>query len=195
MERKIIIKWCCPILLLVFSFSTLFSQDKIEKEYEIDNDKVPRIAVDWVNKVFPGSKMKWYYEETSGLKSFEAKLEWNDFKHSIEFDTTGILEDVEIDIEWEDIPKDTWEIISQTLHEEDDDFKIRKIQKQLSGSPDLVVKYVQGEINVSIIRRYEIEYYSTSNDKFNLWEGLFSDNGEIIRKRKVQLLTTDNLDF
>ncbi|NNF34707.1 MAG: hypothetical protein HKN68_11385, partial [Saprospiraceae bacterium] len=133
---------------------SIYSQDKIEKEYSINKEEAPQVAVEWIDVIFHQAKVKWYYEETSGLKSFEAKLEWNDLKHSIEFDTTGTLEDVEIDIEWKDLPKDTWETLSQTLHEEDDNFKIRKIQKQLSGNPDLVVQYIQGNKSVDIIHRY-----------------------------------------
>jgi hypothetical protein len=195
MERKVIGKFIFTLILMICLFQAASTQDKIEKEYKIDQKSVPQSAVKWVIDAFPDARMDWYYEETSGVKSYEAKLKWDDHKFSIEFDTLGVLEDVEMDIDWEEISDNGRKGIAAFLQKEDDNYKIRKIQKQLSGDADLVIQYIKGDVSAEVIRRYEIEYYSTSNDKFNLWEGLFSDDGKFIKKRRVQLLTTDNLDF
>ncbi len=195
MARKAI-KYSVSIIFLLFlSITFICGQEKVEKEYKVDEEEVPGIAIVWVNQTFPNSKIKWFYEETSGKKSYEAKLEWDDRDHSIEFDTNGILEDVEIKVSWKSLSEDTKQQLSEVLHKEDENYKIRKIQLQLSGDNALIKGYIRGNIDAEILIRYEIEYYSTSNDKFNLWEGLFSQEGEMISKRKVKMLTTDNLDF
>ena len=170
-------------------------QTKVEREFRISKDKVPEPALSWIDAAFPEIKVKWFYEETSGKKSYEAKLKWDDHKISTEFDTLGLLEDVEIVVSFQELDKITQSHLLESLHNEDQNFKLRKIQRQLSGNPDEIIRYIQGNIDVNVITRYEIEFYSTSSDKYNLWEGLFSSDGQLISKRKVQLLSTDNLDF
>jgi len=58
---------------------------------------VPVHALDWIQETYKNLPIvNWYEELTSAKRSYETKLKWEGRWHSDEFDTTGLLKDVEI---------------------------------------------------------------------------------------------------
>lgn len=83
------------ILFVLFSLQGQ-AQEKIERETGVKKDEVPMAAVEFMEDAFEGArKIKWYYEETSGKQSYEAKLKWEGRMNSIEFNANGLVEDIE----------------------------------------------------------------------------------------------------
>ncbi|TWO31372.1 hypothetical protein E1J38_013965 [Seonamhaeicola sediminis] len=118
------------IFFLVFvSFS--FSQTKNEKEERIKAYEFPEIPLDYFNTISSNVKYLKFYRETDGTKkSFEAKFKYNKQHYSVEFDTIGNLEDIEIVIRKKDIPKTVLMNISKHFDDKFEKARFIKIQKQ-----------------------------------------------------------------
>ena len=69
-------------LLFIFLLMSQFwvgAQNKVEREFRIDLNQVPDPAIQWLSSTFPKTrKLKWFYEETSGKQSYEAKFVTSD---------------------------------------------------------------------------------------------------------------------
>ena len=88
-----------------FYFNCVFSQVKYEKEYRIKNDEIPDNIKSYLNTVAFKNKIKWYKEEGLSKYTYEAKTSHDNLNFSIEFDSLGIIEDVEFKIEWKSVPE------------------------------------------------------------------------------------------
>ena len=120
------------ILVLFFLFPCYsYSQSKIEIEIEerIEKNKVPLLAQKFIDSLHFSSKIKWFLEQDT-RKTFEAKVNEKGKKYSIEFDSLGQIEDIELDIEWNQIPLFTQNAICEKMNVDFEKFKIKKIQIQ-----------------------------------------------------------------
>lgn len=95
MQRTIYI-----FLMLSITFTaTAIGQTKNEKEERIKKEVFPKIALLTLNDLPQSSKRLKFYRETDGdKKSYEAKFKLNRKIYSIEFNSQGQLEDVEVKI-------------------------------------------------------------------------------------------------
>lgn len=183
------------IILLVFA-TGLNAQEKVEVEQRVRAGQVPADAVEWLDDAYERARrVRWYYEETSGLKSYEAKFKWKDRLHSVEFDTAGVVQDIEIAIEWKELPGEVQQNILGDLDSAFHKHRIRKIQRQLTGSPDDLEDVIDEDESENITTRYEIEYYGKSESRDELWEGLFDARGKMLQQRVIILRPANNLNF
>lgn len=182
--------------ILIFIPLTTFGQVKEEKEYRVKAAEVPSLARDWLKDAFEGrKKVKWFREETSGKASYEAKFLWEKESISVEFDRDGMVEDIEIQKEFGDLPEELTSALRSFFNQEYQNWRIEKIQLQYSGSPDDLEDLVDEDEAEGILARYEIEFYGETAEDKNLWEGIFDPQGKMLSKRKVILPSTDNLFF
>ncbi|MEX2589011.1 MAG: hypothetical protein WD334_02325 [Chitinophagales bacterium] len=184
-------------LLIATLFSTLvLAQEKSEIERPVKKQEVPSPAIEWMKDAFEGrKKIKWHYEETSDKKSYEAKLKWEEKQYSVEFDTLGNIEDIEIIEKWEALSPELTEQLEKYFETSYKRYKIRKIQKQLSGHSDDLEDYVDENEMEGITIQYEIEFYGNDDNEKTLWEGLFDEKGKLLEKRKITLNPADNLSY
>jgi hypothetical protein len=191
-----VIKYTVGSILFIMLSLNLIAQDKIEREYRIKREKVPELALKWFDEAFPETgKVNWYFEESSGKGSYEAKFKWEGRKYSVEFDTTGYVEDIEIDIPWKKIPVETRKNLEVFFESNYSRHKLMKIQKQHTASPEVLLDFIlNGNLNGLAIR-YEIEYHGKSETENELWEGLFNSEGNPEKVRKIILAPTNNLEF
>jgi hypothetical protein len=185
-----------PTLFFSFGiFYASFSQEKIEKESGIKADQVPKPAIEWLEDAFENiKKPKWYLEISQQGKSFEAKFQFKDHHYSVEFDSLGNVQDVEIEIKESEISPEVWQNIQGYFDAEFDQVKVEKIQRQLSGPDAALEDYFDEEENQGIVIRYELVFQG-KKEIWELWEGLFEENGRFISKLKVQIRANDNLIF
>lgn len=177
----------------IFNFS--FSQEKIEKESGIKSREVPSAAKDWLKDSFENvRKPKWILEYSQNGKSYEAKFHYQDHFYSVEFDSSGNIEDVEIEIKESEIPVGVWKEIQSHLESTYDQVEVEKIQRQLTGSKSDLEDFFDEEGNEGVEIRYEIVFQG-KNEFWELWEGLFDDSGKFISKLKIQIRLNDNLIF
>ncbi len=186
------------LFLSLFILSSLvFSQNKFEKESRITIENVPQIAKAFVFKLTPSKKVKWYLEEGLKTQSIEAKTKYNSKKYSIEFDTSGQLEDVEIEIHYKTLPKSVKDAINKHLKSVFLRYKIQKIQIQYSGTPKNVLTALKNNnlLKDNITTKYELIIKGKTQTSKNLYEFTFNAKGNFEKNSKIILKNTDHLEF
>jgi hypothetical protein len=183
------------IILSIGIFYSSFSQQKIEKESGIKASQVPKPAKEWLEDAFENvKKPKWYFELSQQGKSYEAKFQYKGHYHSVEFDSLGNVQDVEIEVKDSEVSPEVWKVIQDYFESDYIEVKVEKIQRQLTGSPSDLEDYFDEEKNEGVVTRYEIVYQG-KKELWELWEGLFDQDGMFISKLKVQIRANDNLIF
>lgn len=184
-------------LLLFISSSLLFSQNKFEKESRITIEDVPKKARDFVNKLTPSKKIKWYLEEGLQGQSIEAKTKYNAKKYSIEFSTLGQLQDVEIELHYKQLPEAIKKAINTHLKSTFLRYKIQKTQIQYSGAPDNILAYLKTNITSqnNITTKYELIIKGKTKTTKNLYEFTFNAKGIFEKSSKIVFKNTDHLEF
>ncbi|MCS5489118.1 hypothetical protein [Algoriphagus limi] len=184
------------LVFLVFS-GKAFSQKKIEQEKRIKKQDVPELAVEWLEDSFEGrKKVRWYQEISDQGISFEAKFPWKGKFHSVEFDSLGNIQDVEIEIQQNELGAEIESNILSDIASEFSEFRIQRIQRQYSAqSDDLEDFFDEGEME-GITIRFEIEFIAKEKSgRQAFWEGLFDQKGKLISIREVEIRIMDNLIF
>lgn len=185
----------CLLLLLLLIPLFVQAQNKVEAERRIKVRDVPKPAREWLQDAFEQThKIRWYEEETSGAKSFEAKFFYQYAFYSVEFDTLGVIEDIEVDRAWEALPA-SHRLAIQSQLDLWDKVKVRRIQEQWTGEPDDLEDAIDEDKWVGITTRYEVEIVAEIEGEDALWEVLFSVEGEVLHRRKIILRADDNLNF
>jgi hypothetical protein len=173
------------------------TQDKYEREKNVKPVEVPDAARSWLRDAFEAVKSpKWYKELYESGYSYEAKFKWRGQYYSVEFDPDGTLQDVEIEVDFSDLPSVVRQNVTDYMSTTYRQFEISRLQIQYSGaSRDLEDFFDDGELNALTVR-YEIEYTATtSNAPTHYREGLFDDTGRLISSRRVIQPPTENLIF
>ncbi|MBN2745654.1 MAG: hypothetical protein JXR34_02925, partial [Bacteroidales bacterium] len=184
------------LIILSILFMSLSAQTKTEKEYRIKKDKIPENAQKWMRQNFPeAKKIKWYQEVSNGKTTFEAKLKWKKTSYSVEFDSIGTLEDVEMTIDFEEIELEARKSIEQYFLGNYKKHKILKVQKQFSGDLSQFRQYLETPNQIGITTNYEIEFQGITSDSNELYEALFNQSGQLITRKTIKTEANLNLDF
>lgn len=174
----------CSLLLLGFNS---WSQTKNEQEERVKLKVLPKAAIDVINELPKRCKRIRFYKETDGEKqSFEAKFKYKKQHYSLEFNTEGVIEDIEVIIEPDEIEDEKQSKIEDYLKAQFDKFQYIKIQKQyvydrsiksVNFVNDVLSKQSEVEVN------YEIVAEVKSDSKREVAEFLFDRNGGFKRFR------------
>ena len=184
------------MILFASCSNQLYAQQKYEKESRLKENETPDQALDFIDSLEVGSRIRWYLEEGLERTSIEAKFKLNNQKHSIEFDTVGNLEDIEIQMKWRELQKPLRDSISFYLGEDCEKFKIRKVQIQYSGDRSiLLTKIKTGESTDSYIVRYEIVVKCVNTKNVSLFEYLFSNTGKKLAISQIVFKNSSNLEY
>lgn len=172
------------------------AQSKLEKERRIDAAVVPENATRFVESLFPGVKVKWYFEENLKGNSIEGKFNKDKLRYSIEFDTSGVLQDIELVISAIELRTGLLDRLRAELDSRYVKVKIDKIQVQFSGATSLLLMSplkpgVDGE---GILERYEVVFRGKKED-WRLYEATFSKTGDLLSLEEIILKNTDHLAF
>ncbi len=184
------------LILLLSAALSVHSQEKLEREYRIKSSEVPAKALEFVGNSFGNMKVKWYGEENLNGKSIEAKGKRDGRLFSIEFDTSGALQDIEMLISFRDIPENTRVQIERNLGSSFSKFRIQKTQKQWVGKESVLSTLAKGESPTGeFSTNYEITLRGTKNQRTDYYEVLVNDKGEIIRESKIVFRNNQHLIF
>jgi hypothetical protein len=176
------------------------AQVKYEKEYRIDREQVPDSALFFINELAFSKRIKWYKEEGLERTSIEAKTKSKKTKkrYSIEFSKTGAFEDVEIEVDWEDMPRSTQTAICTYLERTFDKFKIQKIQVQFTGALQPIQAQVKArsvEPSNTVKTRYELITKVKVKEEFYRMELLFGEGGNLLQQSRLVSKNMDNLEY
>jgi hypothetical protein len=184
------------IVLLTSIFTSAFSQVKFEKESRLKRADIPPVALELIESLAISEKIKWYSEESLTGKSVEAKFHFNKKYYSVEFDTEGNLQDVEIVIQVSEIPDKLKESIFKKLESEFYKYSIQKIQAHYPGkNPEIlsIIKNPPNEFANSV--KYELIVNGKTGNTTKQYEMVFNNNGILIETKEIIQKNADNLEF
>jgi hypothetical protein len=183
------------LLALLWPFFS-FSQVKYEREYGVSAKEIPAPARAFAEKAFPGQKIKWYKEERLESFSFEAKVRRHGTRFSVEFDSLGTIEDVEMLLSFSEIDQLASKNIEAKLGSTFSKYKIQRVQRQLTGPEQALEELVAvGTTGLAFVVRYEIVARGKKEKATGLYELLFDDQGELLDMKEIIPRNTDILDY
>lgn len=187
----------CPLLLaLLAATPAAFSQVKYEREIRIRPTAVPAQARAFADAALGGQKPRWYQEINLDFFTYEAKLKKEGRQYSIEFDTAGRVQDIEIGIEFSKMNAVLRQKIDSTLARLFTSHKITKTQLQWTGAePALRDLLRSGATEKPYTERVEIVFKCREAGKPKLYEALFDAAGKLLSKLEIVPRNTDNLDY
>lgn len=196
--KRISIQFCF-VLAFLFLSSLTSAQDKVEREYKINQKDVPQEAQDFIFEtgiLYPKTKVQWFREESASDESVEAKFRQDRYRYSIEFSKDGQLQDVEIEIPFSEIPSSTQEIIEVALDSVFVKWRISKVQRQWVGDPEMVVESIKKfEPASDVQENYEMVIKGDTGSNRSYFELLFSQSGELLRKSRIRQNSLDILIY
>lgn len=186
-----------PVILLVciFYFDTN-AQQKFERESRIRAEDVPPEALRFIETVDMKTRWKWYFEENLEGNSVEAKAKHKGKRYSVEFDVSGKIQDVEIEIDWQELDELVRKNISDELDSLFTRHKINKIQIQYYAESSILIAILNSETPASRARiQYEIVVKGRTTGRPKLYELTFSDKGKLLESAEIIFRNTDNLEY
>lgn len=187
MIRSITFSLC----LLICSIA--MSQKKYERETGISKEEVPSAALKFMESYELPNKVKWFLEESLTGFSYEAKTKIDGYWHSIEFDSTGQFEDVEIRMKEKEVPDEVSKKIHEYLSSNCDHYKISKIQFQLSGELKDLKTFMTID-HSRLKRQYELILFTKNKGKSSWCEMTFSEDGTFVNRRELVFKNLDNIE-
>jgi hypothetical protein len=184
-------------IILLFGFISSFplllkAQYKYEREHRIKSERIPHLAKAFIDSITRDSKIIWYEEINIADVSFEAKFKHDGFKYSVEFDTLGILQDLEFIIYKSEIDAAVYRSIEKQLDELYQKWKIQKIQMHYEGIPEDILSVVRENIlNERLVMLYEIVLKGKKQGYAEQYEIIFDKTGAI---QTIEQLIQDNVD-
>jgi len=183
-------------LLIVLYSCNVFAQEKFEKESRIKRQSVPSKAVQFIDSLNFKNKVKWFLEEGLERKSIEAKFKNKKKRYSIEFDTLGNVEDIEIEIHWKELQTQIKDSICFHLNNNCLKYKIIKVQIQFSGNQSqLLSKLKTTGSTQNLTTKYEVIVKCNSKNSIDLFEYLFSDAGKPLSISKIIFKNSSHLEY
>ncbi|WP_276168236.1 hypothetical protein [Zobellia alginiliquefaciens] len=175
------------LLFFVFGISTAFAQIKDEREHRIKKSQFPENARLFLHQKLVNARRIRFYKEIDGSKvSYEAKFKKDRLRYSIEFNTDGKLEDIEIEIEPLDIPNDSYSKITKYLEQNFKKYRIKKIQQQYNVDDDNVDETLKNAFQNLMLPsiKYELIINGKNDKGYEQFEILFNAEGqfELIKK-------------
>ena len=187
------------IILFLFAFSVssaLFGQDKFEKESRIKRKEVPAQALKFIDSLHLKSRVKWYQEEGVDHKSVEAKFRISKARYSVEFDSLGRIEDIEVEVAWGQLELSLRESIENELKPSCLSHKIIKVQRQFTGNEwDLFHLLKSGSMSRQLQIKYEVIVRCKQEKQIDLYEYLFSDSGKTMSISKIVFKSSSHLEY
>ena len=176
-------------IAMIFIYGLGYSQTKIEYEHSIALDSFPESARNSLKDLPVGIKKQRFYKELSNNKvSYETKFKYHKKYYSIEFGSTGILEDIEIIIHKNHINPDCKAAMEKHFNVRSIKFRWLKIQEQyrFDGEYDtslFILDVLRGES--SIRPYYEIIAEVKNNRSYTLKEYNFNTQGQVLSEKTV----------
>jgi len=197
--KKSYILYVLVLLISTFCFrASAYAQQKIEQEMDVEINEVPANAKDFIKNLPFRIKPNWFYEINEVGHSYEAKFKYKKRLYSIEFDTTGRLLDVEIQLTKRDIDKKMMQQIDTYFQSEFSSYSIGKIQLQLGGDEDAILKglnKVLKKIPSELQQGYEIVVNGKKSNYYQPFEVFFDISGKALSIVQIKLRNTDHLEY
>jgi hypothetical protein len=178
--------------LLIISLLTIthaWSQNKNEREERIALQSFPASAITLIESLpSPIKRIRFYKEQDGDKTSFEAKFKYKRQNYSLEFDTEGIIEDIEVIIKInkvESMPAVNIETYFKNTYSKS---KLIKVQQQYLYDASINAQtFVSDILNTKSTAKinYEIVAEVTADGQRSLKEFTFDSAGAFLNVRTV----------
>lgn len=172
---------------------------KNEHEERVKSTEVPDQALEWLDSVeIKKKKLRWYLEVTSGRRSYEVKFIHDHHLYSIEFDTLGNVEDIEVLHKRKELNPEIYRSIQRELDRVFDRSKIVKVQVQYTSpkSSENLIRFLNENRSSGVEVNYEIEFEAKKReDSWKMYEGRFDNEGKLFESREIITRSTENLNY
>jgi hypothetical protein len=183
------------LLMGVFQINT-HAQQKIERERSLKPEDVPQEAMQFIVAVDMDTQWKWYFEENLVGNSVEAKARADGKRYSVEFDTSGNIQDVEVETSWKALDEQLRGSISQALDSMFRRHSIDKIQVQYSAEAPVLLAILNNRADPANSRiQYELVVKGKTTGRPKLYELTFSENGKLLETSEIIFRNTDHLEY
>ena len=182
-------------MLLYLNSSLSYAQEKQEQEFRIDDSEVPQAASSFIAQVPVKKLFRWYKEKNGSLVTFEAKGRWNRHEISIEFNDAGVIEDIEITQKMRSIPQAVRECITAVLREESSRYRIKKMQYQFVGKPEVLLALLMRDSLEQLASNYELVVQVKVDNAYHIYEYLFDNSGKLTQRLEVMERNSFNIQF
>ncbi|MCF8366642.1 MAG: hypothetical protein K9H16_12715, partial [Bacteroidales bacterium] len=173
-----------------------FAQTKFEREYRIKEKSVPADALNFTDHTFSGKNVKWFAEESQDGKTIEAKIKYDKYRYSVEFETTGVLLDVEKTVNFSGLNPKIQMRIDSTLRQRFGDYKIVKTQIQWIAPKSVLHELIiSGSPDEPYSEKYELVIESHFENAHQLFEVLVTESGALVKVMEIDLRSTNNMEF
>jgi hypothetical protein len=197
--QQVDIKRILWLLMLVFfgAESKLNAQQTYKYEHEsgIAAQKVPAKAIAQIPADFyEKAKKHWYKEWSLEGISYELKTRVGKTNYSIEFDSSGVFQDIEQKVKFSELPAALQEKINAKLKELYKRYKIQKTELQWTAEHASLEKVLLQKDSQP--NHYELIIKAFKAGKHAQFELLFAADGILIKEREIiEQINSDNLDF
>lgn len=183
-------------LFVVLTVGETFGQYKYEKETRIKSSDLPfHLDIDFA--AYNGLKrLKWYKEYNINQVHYEAKFRFYGTEYSVEFDSLGLLEDLEVLLSIKELESSVSQQLSFILNGLYENWKIDKIQKQYLLDQDVLNQVLMNSLSLENRScNYEIELVIFEDGKRMNYEMLFDSELKLVRTRMIVKDSSLNLEF
>ncbi len=183
-------------LLSIVSLSSLNAQEKKEREYRISKSEFPQKALYSLGDLNQKRSLKFYKETDNDKVSYEAKFKYDKLYFSVEFDSSGALEDIEVLIKKRAFQKLKTESVYNFLTANYHKHKLLKIQLQyvVPNSTDDSTFINDVLINRTAFKHnYEIVAKVKAAKETILKEFVFGFNGQLLSERRINISSYDHV--
>jgi hypothetical protein len=184
------------ILVGMLVFTPCLAQKKLEREYHLRAGAVPKSAAELVTRLFEGVTPVWHGEQSLNGTTLEAKFKYKGRKYSVEFDSSGRLEDIELLTKMKHIPDDARETITKALEDSFSRYRVVKTQIQWKGTEQELKKaIVEGIESTTPDIRYELVVRGKKKDMTRYYEVQANQDGTLKLIREIIQSNTSNLIY
>ncbi len=173
-----------------------YAQKKLEREYHIKPNAVPKQAAELISRLFENVKPVWHGEQSLQGTTIEGKFKYKGRRYSVEFDSTGKLEDIELLGKLGDIPKDAREKLSKALEDSFSRYRVVKTQIQWRGSEKQLKQAIEEGIDSKTPQiRYELVIRGKRKDMTLYYEAQADKDGKLTSLREIIQSNASNLIY
>lgn len=186
-------------LLIIHIPWSVAQDEKREAEHSIKKNEVPDEILDSVSPFLKKSSRIRYYFQTDGEdQSYEIKARKQGRDYSVEFQKNGKLIDIEMLVDFAEIPDDSRNNITEYLQEKYDKYVFTRIQQQYypqeKDAEEAMEDFMEEDFEEFDIR-YELEVDTRHNNKLDSYELLFDTKGKFMKERKIIRRAGDNIFY
>lgn len=169
---------------------------KYERETRLKPEAVPAPAMGFIQQLELPARIKWYSEQSLDQRSVEAKFEYLNQRHSVEFDSLGQLQDVEVEVPPGELPAALRQTVADSLSRRFARHRIRKVQLQYLDGPAVLSRIIRDPAaRQAAMPRYELVVKGKNAGGTHLYELLFEASGRLISSKQIIFRNADHLTY